>query len=76
MLLCLLLAALLIKPSLCTAVVVTPARALSLQTYAGVDKYVERLLEARKGKNLTPEAALVPAPALSAADVPCRWTRL
>jgi phosphotransacetylase len=28
-----------------------------LQTYAGVDKYVERLLEARKGKNLTPEAA-------------------
>jgi phosphotransacetylase len=28
-----------------------------LQTYPAVDKYVERLLEARKGKNLTPEAA-------------------
>jgi phosphotransacetylase len=30
---------------------------LLLQTYPAVDKYVERLLEARKGKNLNPEAA-------------------
>jgi phosphotransacetylase len=30
---------------------------LPLQTYPAVDKYVERLLEARKGKNLTSEVA-------------------
>jgi hypothetical protein len=46
---------------------------LHLQTYPGVEKYVERLLEARKGKNLTALLSLfVPGLALSAADLPGR----
>lgn len=36
---------------------ISGCRVVDPKTYPAVDKYVERLLEARKGKNLTPEAA-------------------